>query len=106
MGLMVFKASRPKKSNKHDQNTPADSLICKFVFDGLGKLIGESISIEHDLIIIKTEDFFLGVPLKHVELDGKKVIVKGLVDTKKAKILGERWRKEELNKGGVVYDKR
>lgn len=105
MGMMFFKGSGLKKSNKHDQNIYADSLICKFVFDGLGKLIGESISIENDLMIIKTNDSFLGVPLKHVESDGKKVIVKGLVDTKKAKILGERWRKEELNKGGIVYDK-
>jgi hypothetical protein len=103
--LMFFKGSKPKKQSKRDQNGRKDRLVCKFVFDGLGHMLGESISIDHDLIIIKTDDCFLGIPLKHVESDGKKVIVKGLVDTKNAKVLGERWRKEELNKGGVVYDK-
>lgn len=106
MGLMFFKGYGSKTPYKHDENVQTDVLICKFVFDGRGNLIGESISIENDLMIIKTEDSFLGIPLKHIESDGKKVIVKGLVDTKKARILGEQWRKEELNKGGIVYDKR
>lgn len=101
--LMVFNGHYSRQGKRIDNNN--NSLICKFVFDGLGKPIGESICVEHDLIIVKTEDSFLGIPLKHVESDGKKVVVKGLVDKKNAKKLGERWRKKELKKDGVIYRK-
>ena len=102
---MIFKGFQSKhQRNSHDEVQRSD-LVCKFVFDGLGHPIGESISIEHDLIIIKASDAFLGIPLKHVESDGKKVIVKGLVDRKNAKKLGERWRKREEKKEGFCYDK-
>lgn len=101
---MIFKGfqSKQRKRSKGDQKS---DLVCKFVFDGLGHPIGESIGVEHDLMIVKTEDFFLGIPLKHVESDGKKIVVKGLVDQKNAKRLGERWRKQESKKEGVVYQK-
>ncbi len=102
---MFFKGSGSKKQSKRNQKGSENQLVCKFVFDGLGHMLGESICVDLDLIIIKADDCFLGIPLKHVESDGKKVIVKGLVDTKNAKVLGERWRKEELRKDGVVYDK-
>jgi len=100
--LMIFKGNQSKKAKRHN-NGSIDHLVCKFVFDGLGHPIGESISVEHDLIIVKTEHSFLGIPLKHVESDGKKVIVKGLVDQQNAKKLGERWRRREMKKDGVVY---
>ena len=100
---MIFKGSQSNQSKGlHDIHS---NLVCKFVFDGLGHLIGESISIEKDLIIVKTDDSFLGIPLKHVEADEKKVIVKGLVDQKNAKRLGERWRKKEMKKEGYLYHK-
>ena len=100
---MIFKESAPKQSKKF--NDEQSTLVCKFVFDGLGHPIGESISVENDLIIVKTNDSFLGIPLKHVETDGKKVIVKGLVDQKNAKRLGERWRRNEMKKEGYLYHK-
>lgn len=101
---MIFKGFQSKK-RKGTDDISKNELICKFVFDGLGHPIGESISIEQDLMIVKTDDSFLGIPLKHVESDGKKVVVKGLVDTKNAKRLGERWRKHEMDKDGVIYRK-
>jgi hypothetical protein len=39
-------------------------------------------------------DQFLGVPLKHVKLGEKSLVVKGLLDFTKAYELGEKWRKE------------
>ena len=103
--LMFFIGFRSKKQHKDMSKSEFDSLVCKFVFDGLGHLLGESISVEGDLVIIKSDESFLGVPLKHVEFDGKKVIVKGLVDQHNAKRLGERWRRREEKKEGFVYDK-
>jgi len=100
---MIFKGSQSNQNN--GLNGDHSKLVCKFVFDGLGHPIGESISLENDLIIVKTDNSFLGIPLKHVETDGKKVIVKGLVDQKNAKRLGERWRRKEMKKEGYLYRK-
>jgi hypothetical protein len=105
MMLMIFKGFQSKHQKNSHEDYQRNDLICKFVFNGLGHPIGESISVEHDLIIVKTDDSFLGIPLKHVEADGKKVIVKGLVDKKNAKKLGERWRKREEKKEGIMYDR-
>ncbi len=100
---MIFKGSQSNQSK--GLNGDQTKLVCKFVFDGLGHPIGESISLENDLIIVKTDNSFLGIPLKHVETDGKKIIVKGLVDQKNAKRLGERWRRKEMKKEGYLYRK-
>ena len=102
---MIFNGFRSNKRNRKDQQALKDSLLCKFVFDGMGHPIGESVSIDKDLIIVKADDSFLGIPLKHIESDGNKVIVRGLVDRKNAKILGERWRKKERDKEGILYYK-
>jgi hypothetical protein len=69
-------------------------MLCKFVFDGTGKKIGESVSIDQDVLIIKSGAHFLGVPLKHVESLDKSLMVKGLLDFTKAYELGEKWRKD------------
>jgi hypothetical protein len=103
--MMFFIGFRSKKQHKNISSSESDSLVCKFVFDGLGHLLGESISTEGDLVIVKSEGSYLGIPLKHVESDGKKIIVKGLVDQQNAKRLGERWRRKEEKKEGFVYDK-
>jgi len=75
-------------------DTPDASMICKFVLDGTGKKLGESVSVNHDVLIIKSGSQFLGVPLKHVEPVGKTLVVKGLLNFTKAYELGEKWRKE------------
>jgi len=95
IGNMFF--FNKKKEETESQKTPetADpSLICKFVVDGSGKKIGESVSIDHDVLIIKAGTLFLGVPLKHVESGEKTLMVKGIFDFTKAYELGEKWRKE------------
>jgi len=67
------------------------------VKDGSGRKIGESVSVDEDVLIIKSKERFLGVPLKHVEDEGKTLLVKGLVDLDKAYEMGERWRKNSFH---------
>jgi hypothetical protein len=92
---------------KTNENTDP-SILCKFVVDGSGKKIGESVSIDHDVLIIKSGSQFLGVPLKHVESAEKTLVVKGLLDFTKAYELGEKWRKDsyrELKQYDHLEDK-
>ena len=72
------------------------SMICKFVVDGSGKKIGESVSIDHDVLIIKAGTLFLGVPLKHVESGGKTLMVKGIFDFTKAYELARNGEKNRI----------
>ena len=76
----------------------ADDLSCKFVLDAKGNKIGESVTVDRDVLIIKKKSKYLGVPLKHVEKTDKTLTVKGLIDEKKAEILGEKWRRRSYNK--------
>ncbi len=95
MGNIFF--FNKKKEDTETQKTTENvgpSMICKFVVDGSGKKIGESVSIDHDVLIIKAGTLFLGVPLKHVESGEKTLMVKGIFDFTKAYELGEKWRKE------------
>jgi hypothetical protein len=75
-----------------------NSLICRFVLDGLRRKIGESVAINNDLIIIKSGKKYLGVPLKHIEEEGKTLIVKGLIEQDKAESMGEKWRRDSIKK--------
>jgi hypothetical protein len=94
---ILLKRKKPKSSKESStREHEHDYLLCKFVTDGSGKTIGESVSIIEDIVIIKSGYRFLGVPLKHVEDRGKTLLVKGLVDYDKALEMGERWRKESF----------
>lgn len=73
-----------------------NSLICRFVLDGLGRKIGESVAINDDLLIIKSGKKYLGIPIKHVGEEGKTLLVKGLVEQDKAELMGEKWRRESF----------
>ena len=52
---IVFFFSRGKHNNKELEEKEAytDSLLCRFVMDGLGKKIGESVAVDEDILIIK-----------------------------------------------------
>jgi hypothetical protein len=93
-GAFFFRKKEMSTEVKKTTEIPDSSMLCKFVVDGTGKKIGESVSIAHDVLIIKSGSQFLGVPLKHVEPAEKTLVVKGLVDFTKAYELGEKWRKE------------
>jgi len=85
-----------KEDDLKEDDPDENSLLCRFVLDGVGKKIGESIATDGDLIIIKTRKNFLGVPIKHIEEEGKTLMVKGLIDQDKAEEMGEQWRKESF----------
>jgi hypothetical protein len=106
----IFFFSKKKETNETKKNTenPDPSMVCKFVLDGSGKKIGESVSVSDDVLIIKAGSLFLGVPLKHVESAEKALVVKGLLDFTKAYELGEKWRKEsyrEMNQHDCPEEK-
>ncbi len=67
-------------------------LLCRFVLDGQGKKIGESIALFDDILIIKSRRDFLGIPIKHVKEEGNHLIAKGVLDQSKALELGAKWQ--------------
>jgi len=70
------------------------SLISKFVVDKKGNRIGETISMEKDLIIIKKEGKYLAIPLKHIEASKDQVRIRGIVEWDNAIKMGEQWKKK------------
>ena len=91
-GIFYFSRKSEEESDTTEDENTYDDLLCRFVLDGTGKTVGETISIAGDIIIIKSGKQYIGVPLKHIEDKGKTLLVKGLVDYDKARELGEHWR--------------
>jgi hypothetical protein len=101
--LFFFSKDRRKKREKNEEEENyKNSMICRFVLDGIGRKIGESVAIDEDIIIIKSGNKYLGVPLKHIEEVGKTLLVKGLVDQLNAEKMGEKWRQENFKE--INYD--
>ncbi len=92
--IFLFNKKKESIEPKKTTDTADTSMTCKFVLDSQGKKIGESVSVNEDILIIKSGSLFLGVPLKHVESGDKTLVVKGIFDFTKAYELGEKWRKE------------
>ena len=90
--VLIFQKS-PKKDISHTYEDITD-MLARFVINSQGEKIGESIAVYHDILIVKDKDVILGIPLKHVSFEGKKLLAKGLIDTTKAKKLGDTWKKE------------
>ena len=97
LGGMFFFNRRKNRDVEEETEEKHDDLLCKFVKDGSGKKIGESVSIDEDILIIKSKEKFLGVPLKHIEDEGKTLLVKGLVNLDKALEMGEQWRNNSFH---------
>ena len=96
--IFIFSKNKSKKENElEEEENFKNNLICRFVLDGIGRKIGESVAVENDLLIIKSGKKYLGVPIKHVELEEKTILVKGLVEQDKAEQMGEKWRKESYS---------
>ena len=94
----VFFFTKKKNKEKEEENDQMNNtLLCRFVTDHSGKKIGESVSINEDIMIIKSGSRFLGVPLKHIEEKEKTLMVKALLDFNKAYEMGEKWRKASLS---------
>ena len=96
LGGIFFFTRKKSKKIEDESDREHNKLLCRFVTDGTGRKIGESVSLDEDIVIIKSGDKFLGVPLKHIDEDGKTILVKGLVDFDKAYEMGEKWRKESF----------
>ena len=95
--LFFFLRRKDTKDDDVEEEPEENNLLCRFVLDGIGRKIGESIAIDGDIIIIKARDKYLGVPLKHIEKEGEALTVKGMVDQDKAEEMGEHWRKTSFN---------
>ncbi|MBU1941060.1 MAG: hypothetical protein KKC68_04745 [Candidatus Thermoplasmatota archaeon] len=90
--------NRNSSENDQEKTAGSDELLCRFVVDGSGNNIGETIAFDKDIVIIKAGARFLGVPLKHIEDQETTILVKGLIDYQKAYELGEKWRSAALEK--------
>jgi uncharacterized protein YneF (UPF0154 family) len=107
-GIFFFNKKKETTQQKKNPENVDTTMICKFVVDGSGKKIGESVSVADDVLIIKSGSQFLGVPLKHVDSLEKTLVVKGVFDFTKAYELGEKWRKEsyrEMNQHDCPEEK-
>ena len=76
------------------QTRKAKNLISRFVIDKDGNRIGETISLENDLVIIKKQDKYLAIPLKHIEYTKDNIRIRGIIEWDNAIIMGEQWRKK------------
>jgi len=90
--FFFFKGKHKKRDKIEEEEANKNKLLCRFVLDGAGRKIGESVAIDEDILIIKSGSRYLGVPLKHIDEEEKTLLVKGLVDQLKAEIMGEKWQ--------------
>ena len=96
-GVFFFSRNRRKKREEiEEEEIFKAGLLCRFVFDGVGRKVCEIVAVDEDIMIIKAGTKYLGVPLKHIEEEGKTLLVKGLIDQDKAEIMGEKWRQESF----------
>lgn len=96
---------KKNKQKENEEKVEKNKLLCRFVMDGAGKKIGESIAFNDDMIIIKSNGEYLGIPLKHIEESGKTLLVKGLIDQDKAIDMGENWREKSYKQISHDLDK-
>lgn len=97
-GISFFYSKKQKKEDEVKKEFKRNGLLCRFVLDGSGNKIGESVAVNDDVVIIKSGSKYLGVPLKHIEEEEKTLLVKGLIDFSKAEQMGEKWRNESFQK--------
>jgi hypothetical protein len=109
IGILIFGSifffSKNKNREKNElerEENYKKNLTCRFVLDGAGRKVGESVAVDNDILIIKSGKKYLGVPLKHIEEDEKTLLVKGLVEKDRAEIIGEKWRQKSFSK--IDYD--
>jgi hypothetical protein len=95
--VFFFSRNKRKKDIELEKiESYKNDLLCRFVLDGAGRKIGESVAIDNDILIVKSGIKYLGVPLIHIEDSGKTLLVKGLVEQDKAEQMGEKWRRESF----------
>ena len=93
-------AKRKKKgmtSPTGEVEDPKDEYLSLFVLNKKDEVVGESIGVEGDKLIIKSQDQFYEIPLGSVVIEEKKLRLKAKVNWKKAKKAGDRWKTKELD---------
>ncbi len=76
---------------------PRDELLSRFVVDLDGSRKGETVSTEGDRLVIMESGVFYLVPMSYAVLEGKTIKLKGRVNWKRAKALGDRWKARKLD---------
>jgi len=79
------------------EEDPKDHLLSRFIEDPSSNIIGESIGIERKNLIMKSGLKFYSIPLKNIVEKNDNLSIKGRIDRKKARKLGEAWRKRALD---------
>jgi hypothetical protein len=100
MFFIFSKKGDDHSSEFNPQDSDGNNLLCRFVTDGFGNKIGESIAIDNDIMIIKSGKDFLGIPFKHIFEEEKTLLVKGPIDNEKAKEMGMNWLDKTLRSNG------
>ncbi|KAA0004658.1 MAG: hypothetical protein FE038_02020 [Thermoplasmata archaeon] len=90
--ILLFRLTKKRPSER--KNHDLDDFLCRFVKDGKGKKIGESIAIDGDILIVKSGKKYMGIPLSHIMKNGKYLRIKGLTNFNKAEELGKKWLKK------------
>jgi len=105
--VFFFSRNKSKKDIELEKiESYKNDLLCRFVLDGAGRKIGESVAIDNDVLIVKSGMKYLGVPLVHIEDTGKTLLVKGLVEQDKAELMGEKWRRESFKDINLKEEKK
>lgn len=76
---------------------PRDELLSRFVVDLDGSRKGETVSTEGDRLVIMESGVFYLIPMSYAVLEGKIIKLKGRVNWKRAKALGERWKARKID---------
>ncbi|MGA1793550.1 MAG: DUF5749 family beta-barrel protein [Thermoplasmatota archaeon] len=94
---MARGSKKPKTQMNFDPKDFKDEYLSRFLKDKKGDVKGETIDFEGDDLVVKKGDEFFRVPISSVELEEEFLMLKKRVDWKKAKVMGEKWRKRELD---------
>lgn len=73
------------------EDDPLARLLVRFVKDAQGNAVGETVSADGDLIIIKQGSTYKAVPASHLEESGPNLVVRGVLDWTQAERLGAEW---------------
>ena len=89
---VVAARSHPKgaKAEGNAQAPPVNPLLCKFARHE-GNVVGESVALEGDRLVLKQAGVFKSVPVGQVREEGGELVVTGAVDWAKAMEEGAAW---------------
>lgn len=93
---MARKKSIPELSDAEAKDF-RDDMLSMFVKKESGEVVGETIGFDGKYLVLKKEDGFLKIPSISVQKGDGCLVIRGKIDWKKARKLGEKWRRKELD---------